>query len=372
MNNLTNNISIIGIGKLGICLALNLEKNGYNVIGCDIDKNYINKINNKQLCSDEPFVEEYLQKSKNFIATDDIDEILKNKIIFITVATPSLPSGKYDHSQIEKVIEQIVKCGFQKEKKYLIINCTTMPQYCSDLQERIKQFNYEVCYNPEFIAQGTIMKDQTNPDMVLVGCESEEIYILLSEIYSKICINKPSFHKMNTTEAEIMKIALNCFLTTKISYANMVGDIAKKVNCDPDKILKAIGSDSRIGNKYLKYGFGFGGPCFPRDNRAFGLFCEENGIYPHISYATDQSNKSHLLYQVNDFNVKNSKDKIIIFNSITYKPESSILEESQQLKFALELTEKGYKVEIQEREKIINRLKELYGNKFIYTIRSNN
>ncbi len=369
MNNSINNISIIGIGKLGICLALNLEKNGYRVIGCDIDKNYIDKINNKKLQSDEPFVEEYLQNSKNFIATNDIDQVLNNKIIFITVATPSLSSGKYDHSQIEKTIEQIAKRGFQKEKKYLIINCTTMPQYCFNLQKRIKQFNYEICYNPEFIAQGTIMKDQTNPDMVLVGCESEEIYVLLSEIYSKICISKPSFHKMNTTEAEIMKIALNCFLTTKISYANMVGDIAKKINCDPDVILKAIGSDSRIGNKYLKYGYGFGGPCFPRDNRAFGLFCEENGIYPHISYATDQSNKSHLLHQLNYTEDTILKDKTIVFDSITYKAESTILEESQQLKYAFELTERGYLVHINERLQIINKLKELYGNRFTYSIK---
>jgi UDP-glucose 6-dehydrogenase len=173
---------------------------------------------------------------------------------------------------------------------------------------------------------------------------------------------------MSTTEAEITKIALNCFLTTKIAYANIVGDISKKTNCNPDIILKAIASDSRVGNKYLKYGFGFGGPCFPRDNRAFGLFCEENGIYPHISYATDQSNKSHILYQLNDFENRISKNEIVNFNTVTYKPESTILEESQQLKLAYELTERGYKVNIIEREKIINKLKHLYGNRFIYTV----
>ena len=368
---MNNKISIIGIGKLGICLSLNLEKCGYEIIGVDINEKYVNKINTKTLESDEPFVEDYLKNSKNFVATTDIEKCLLNKIIFISVATSSLESGKYDHSQIEKVINNILEFGPQNEKKYLVINCTTMPTYCEKLQEKTKNYNYEICYNPEFIAQGSVIKDQANADTVLIGCQSSEAYELISDIYKKLCINNPSYHRMSTTEAEITKIALNCFLTTKISYANMVGDISKKTNCNPDIILKAIGSDSRIGNKYLKYGFGFGGPCFPRDNRAFGLFCEENGIYPHISYATDQSNKSHILNQLNDFENKISKNEIITFNTITYKPESTILEESQQLKLAYELTEKGYKVNIIEREKIINKLKHLYGNRFIYTVKQN-
>lgn len=364
---MNNKISIIGIGKLGICLSLNLEKCGYEVIGVDVSEEYVNKINRKNLKSDEAFVEEYLSKSNNFIATTDIKKALSNKVIFITVATPSLESGRYDHTQIENVITQILQYGVQNEKKYLVINCTTMPTYCEKLHNRIKKYNYEVCYNPEFIAQGTIIKDQSNPDTVLIGCQSNEAYELIANIYKKLCINNPSYHKMSTTEAEIMKIALNCFLTTKISYANMVGDIAKKVNCDADVILKAIGSDSRIGNKYLKYGFGFGGPCFPRDNRAFGLFCEEHGIYPHISYATDLSNKSHLLYQVEQV-IKSGINNITI-DTVTYKPESNILEESQKLKFALELVEKGINVSIIEKEKIINNLKEKYGNKFNYIIK---
>lgn len=366
---MNKNISIIGIGKLGICLALNLEKNGYNVIGIDLNQQYVDSINNKNLISDEPFVEEYLKNSNNLIATTDISKSLDNDVIFITVATPSLPSGKYDHKQIDDVINKLLKYGKQLTKKYLIINCTTMPKYCESLQEKMKEYNYEICYNPEFIAQGTIIKNQQYPDIVLIGSNTDDIANVVENIYKDICKNNPSVHKLSITESEIMKIALNCFLTTKISYANMVGDIATAIGCNPEKILSAIGSDSRIGNKYLKYGYGFGGPCFPRDNRAFGLFCEENGIYPHISYATDQSNKSHLLYQLRHTENKISKDETIIFDSITYKAESTILEESQQLKYAFELTERGYSVHINERLQIINKLKELYGNRFTYSIK---
>jgi nucleotide sugar dehydrogenase len=366
---MTKNISIIGIGRLGICLALNLEKNGYKVIGIDVNREYVESINNKTLKSDEPSVEAYLKDSKNFAAVMNISSALENDVIFITVATPSTTSGKYDHTQIESVINKLISYGKQPIKKYLIINCTTIPGYCAALQDRVKDYNYEICYNPEFIAQGTIIKDQQYPDTVLIGCSSDAAATIIERIYKDVCKNSPSVHKMTTTEAEITKIALNCFLTTKISYANMVGDIALKTECDPIKILNAIGSDSRVGNKYLKYGFGFGGPCFPRDNKAFGLFCEENGIYPHISYATDQSNKSHLLYQINNDIKKLTIGTPVVINSITYKPDSTILEESQQLKYALELTERGFSVIICERENIINNLKKLYGNRFEYIIR---
>lgn len=352
---------------MGICLGLNLEKVGYSVLGLDLNDEYVNSINNKTLKSNEPSVNEYLKVSKKFVATTNLKESLKNDIIFITVATPSLQSGKYDHSQIDIVVNQLIEYGIQPVKKYLIIGCTVMPTYCETVQNKLKNLNYEICYNPEFIAQGSIIKDQQYPDTILIGCSNNDIGNVVEDICKSMCKNIPRVHKMSLTEAEITKIALNCFLTTKIAYANMVGDISLSVKCDPNKILTAIGDDSRIGNKYLKYGFGFGGPCFPRDNRAFGIFCEENGIYPHISYATDQSNRSHLMYQV----LKTVKDGVtnIVIENITYKPDSFILEESQQLKYALSLTENGINVTICERREIINKLKELYGNRFNYIVR---
>lgn len=361
------NISIIGIGKLGLCLALNLEANGHVVTGADISETYIESLNNKSFYSNEPLVNEYLQKSKNFKATTNIKEILKNEIIFITVATPSLESGKYDHSQINKIINQLIETGKQETKKYLIIGCTVMPLFCKKIEQLLFKYNYEICYNPEFIAQGSIIHDQQYPDTILIGAVSEKASELVESIFKSIVKSQPKIHKMSLTEAEITKIALNCFLTTKIAYANMVGDVAVKTNCDPNKILNAIGDDSRIGNKYLKYGFGFGGPCFPRDNRAFGIFCEENTVYPHISYATDQSNKSHLINQIE--NTLKSGEKQILIKSITYKPKSFILEESQQLKYAFELTERGIDVTIEESEEIINKLKNLYGSRFKYIIK---
>lgn len=368
MNNI-DKISVVGIGRLGICLALNLERNGYDVIGIDIDPSYVNSINNKSYESSEPHVNDLLKRSKNFMASTNLKDCLTNDIIFIVVPTLSLNNGKYDSQCIDRIVNELITFGVQSTKKYLVISSTVDPCYCDKIYSMIKQYNYEVVYNPEFIAQGSVIKDQQSPDMILIGHVSEEAGNLVDNIYKQMCINDFTTCKMGLTEAEITKIALNCFITTKIAYANMVGDVAVKLGLNPDSILNAIGNDSRIGTKCLKYGFGFGGPCFPRDNRAFGTFCEENGIYPHVSYATDKSNMSHLIYQIKDYVAKNPNKKIpVTLESITYKLGTDIIEESQRLKFAEELQRIGYTVIIKETESVIKKLKKQYGDKFIYQL----
>jgi UDPglucose 6-dehydrogenase len=363
------NISLIGIGKLGICFALNLEKKGYNVIGVDISSDYVNLVNNKSLNSEEDHVNDLLKTSTNFIATTDISKSVENDSIFILVATPSLPNGEYDHSQIERTAEELINLGVQKNTKHLVICCTTMPGYCDQLAEKMSPYNYTVSYNPEFIAQGTIIKDQLYPDMVLIGEANAEAGDMIQKVYSDMVENSPRYCRMNRKEAEITKIALNCFLTTKITFANMVGDVAEASNCDPYKILSAIGSDSRVGNKYLGWGFGFGGPCFPRDNRAFAIHSKSVNIHPSISIATDDYNKLHLDYY-SKFLAKNITDHGISFSHVTYKPESTILEESQQLRTAEILSEKGFKVIVHEKPSVISKLQTLYSDKFEYIERS--
>lgn len=365
-----NNISIIGIGKLGLCFALTLERSGYNVLGVDISQSYIDSINNKNLKSSEQDVEKFLKNSQNFKATTSLEETLNHSnVLFVVVATPSLENGRYDHSQVDSLVEKLKSFGKQQETKQFIVCCTTMPQYCDSVQEKLKDFNYIVSYNPEFIAQGTILKNQERPDMVLIGEGNSEAGDILEEIYKKHTSNHPAIHRMSRTEAEICKISLNCFLTTKIAFANMVGDVAVKSNCNPDKILSAIGSDSRIGKKYLSYGFGYGGPCFPRDNRALAIYAKDVGIEAAISTASDESNKLHLNYQVEDFIKNNVKEKEIIFDYVTYKPDSTMLVESQQLQFAVQLAKNGYKVLIKERQEVIKEIKIKYENLFSYISR---
>ena len=284
----------------------------------------------------------------------------------VFVSTPSLPNGRYDHTQIDEVVKHLTQYGSPSQTKHIIIGCTTMPGYCDTVQDRLQPYGYTVSYNPEFIAQGSVMRDLVNPDIVLIGEGSQSAGSEIENIYLSIVQNQPSIHRMNRKEAEITKIALNCFLTTKIAYANMVGDIAKSAGCRPDLILNAVGSDLRIGNKNLKYGYGYGGPCFPRDNRAFALFAGDINIDAVISKASDSGNQLHLKYQVEEFMKNNDRSKLIVFSGLSYKTGTTIIEESQKLALAVELAGKGYRILIQDDQEVLKQIQSIYGDLFHY------
>jgi UDPglucose 6-dehydrogenase len=367
------NISIIGVGKLGLCFSLTLEKSGYDVLGCDVNPLYVESLNDKTFRTCEQGVNELLEISENFRAVTDLESCLSHSdVLFVIVATPSLASGKYDHSQVDRLVESLDIFGPQQRHKNLVICCTTMPGYCDTVQERLGPNNYTVSYNPEFIAQGTILRDQSQPDMVLIGENSSESGDIIESVYSNCTTNTPTVARMTVKEAEICKISLNCFLTTKISFANMIGDIARSSGCSPDPILSAISADSRVSPKYLGYGFGFGGPCFPRDNRALAIYAKENGIRAAISEASDDFNGLHIGYQVEFFKKNNDKSQPVTFDYVTYKPESDMIVESQQLLFAKELAESGYDVIIHERPSVIVAIKEEYPGLFSFVERTEN
>lgn len=362
-------ISVIGIGKLGLCFSLVLEKAGYNVMGCDIREDYVELINNKTFKTIEPNVEKYLKKSINFEATNDFEKVINfSDVIFITVKTTSLLDGKYNCSQVDKVIDNIIKLGISKNIKQIIISCNVNPGYSNSIQEKLEKYNYIVNYNPEWVAQGSIIHDQEFPDLVVIGENDEKSGDIIVNIYKNICLNEPIFHRMDRLSAEITKVSLNCSLISRISMANMIGDIAVKAGVDHSKILNAIGSDSRVGSKYFKYGFGYGGPCFRRDAKAFINYSNKLNIKPSMIIAAEEINKNHLKFQLNEFFKSNSKEKLIIFDSITYKPGVIIIEESQQLLYAVEIARNGYKVIIKERPDVIKQVKEIYGDLFEYKI----
>ncbi|MGE0636395.1 MAG: nucleotide sugar dehydrogenase [Bacteroidia bacterium] len=355
-------IGIIGVGKLGLCFALNLEKAGYEVHGIDVSEEYINLLNAKNLNSSEPEVTQLLSQSKNFFASSNISSLFKKEVedVFIMVATPSLADGTYNHSQIEKVTDELITLGKSERVVHLYIGCTTMPSYCDELAEKMKPYNYTISYNPEFIAQGNIIHNQLYPDQVLIGEADVKVGDRLEEIYKKMVKNTPVFCRMDRLSAEIAKLATNCFLTTKISFANSIGDLAIKSGADYEKILSAIGADSRIGRKYLNYGFGFGGPCFPRDNRALGVFAQNKNYNLTISEATDMVNKSHLEFQLQYYLEKYQPDEPIYFDHVSYKQGSVIIEESQQLALAVKLARAGRKVIVSDRNEVKAEVEKIY------------
>ena len=365
-----SNITVLGIGRLGLGVALLIEKAGYNVMGIDINEEYINQLNNKTFKSKEPEYENLLINSKNFRASLDLEEGLKHSdIIFIMVQTPNSGGNKfYDHSIVSNLLEKINEK--KVKNKHIIIGCTLMPKYIDEVGSFLLSHckNTTLSYNPEFIAQGEIIKGFLNPDMILIGTHSQELGIILREIYNKIVETQPKYCIISPLEAEITKITINGFITTKLSFANMISDVCDSIGANKDKVLDSIGSDSRIGNKYFRPGYSFGGPCFPRDTRALALFVEQNNINNELLLSTSKYNKLHSDFLTQKL-LHENKDEYVIEN-VCYKEDSKIpiIEESAKLQIAKQLVENGKKVTIQDEIQIINEVKKEYGNLFNYII----
>ena len=352
-------IGLIGAGRLGICLALLMERVGYDVIVSDIREVYVSQLNDRRIETNEPYVEEFLKVAKNFRATTNNKEVIEEcDIIFTLVATPSLDDGSYDVSSVDAVVDELKKVDGINGKSF-IVGCTTNPGDCKRWEEKLSDYGVDVYYNPEFIAQGSIVKDLINADMVLIGGEGHH-RSELEQIYYGIQgpRKKPSIHFMSITAAELVKLAVNCYLTTKISYANMVGEvmISSGMEDEVDNVLGAIGADSRVGSKYLKYGYGFGGPCLPRDNRAFAAFANKLGMKYNLGETTDNFNNEHSKF-LKDYFIKQNKDNLpFCFDYISYKKGTDILTESQQYRLCLDLLDSGCKVYVIEQKCIVEQI----------------
>ena len=366
-------IGIIGAGRLGLTFALLCEKNGYEVIVSDVKEDYVFNLNQKICLSNEPLIQSMLLDSKNFSATTKNIEVIENSdIIFTFVATPSTLDGNYDTTRVFEVVADFYTASSLNiplyEKKF-IVGCTTNPGDVEQIQTRLNMFNIQVAYNPEFIAQGEIVKGLEQSDIVLIGTEYTELSNQLIEIYNKIQTTPVNAYIMSPKAAEITKIGINCFLTTKISYANMMGDIMIKagIQSEIDMVLSAIGGDSRVGKKYLKYGFGFGGPFLPRDNRALGYFVKNLGMELNLPLTVDNFNKEHANF-IKDYYIQKNPDKTVPFvmDYITYKKGTDILEESQQFQLCIDLLNEGYILHVIEIDSITNKLQqtsESYNNR---------
>lgn len=364
-------IGVIGVGRLGICTALILEKAGYNVKCYDVNKATVDAINTRTIVSSEKGVSQMLAEAKHIEAFHTLEKMMDVDIFFCVVPTPSLEDGSYNHKYLDAVVDEMIpflsKPG--TSRKLLNICCTTMPSYCDTVQEKFNQNDIavDICYNPEFIAQGDILHGFTHPDLVLIGEANPEAGEKLVSIYKQLVQSNPTYCRMTRKEAEITKISINCFITTKISFANTIGDLCVQQGLHADHVLKAIGADSRIGRKYFNWGHGYGGPCFPRDNRALCLFSRSKDIRNRIGEATDETNLNHLDFLVKQLSkLAKEKGKPFLFRDLAYKPGTVILEESQNLALAVKMDLEGFQVFIQDSSEIQKEIQKQFPSQFLY------
>lgn len=363
-------VAVIGLGRLGLCRALCLERAGYEVFGVDNKQAIVDAIMARDLQTTEPGVREWLSAAKSLHPGTSIEEAVRQcDTVLLLVATPSQPDGRFSPVQLDAVEERLTAMGRCTSLKDLIIGSTTMPGYCDGLAARLAPLNYEVSYNPEFIAQGTILRDQLDPRFILIGASGPAATERVEQLNRAVVPKLPTVHRLTRLEAEIAKLALNCFLTLKISFANSIGDLATRAGADPQRILDVLKTDHRVGPALMQYGFGFGGPCLPRDNRAMGAFASTLGITMPIQPAVDQANSSHLAFQVAQTLQSHPRSVPVDIHGVAYKAGTTLLDESQPLAYAEALARAGLTVCIHERAEIVAELKQRFGNLFSYRVK---
>lgn len=346
-------IAVCGLGKLGAPIAAVLADAGFHVTGFDLDPAKVQAINEHRAPVEETGLASCLQNIDrgaldNFFhppgslsATLDVGAAVScsRACCFIT-PTPSLPDGSFSNEfliiAMTSVAREVKK---QNLSDYLfIINSTTTPGSCDEvfmplLKNELEGLPFHVAYKPEFIALGTVVRDLQCPDFSLFGVSDEESFSRTIEIYGKVFVKNctgahlPPFKRMTLLEAELAKIANNCFRTMKVSFANQVGILAKELGADPDAVTEALAIDPRIGRAWLRFGLPFGGPCWPRDNRLFQHVAQRAGCSADLATATDKVNKTTTYWLIDQVLMESNVGDIGILGQ-SYKPATAVTEES--------------------------------------------
>jgi UDPglucose 6-dehydrogenase len=349
-------LSIIGLGKLGAPMAACLAAKGFPVIGVDVDARKVEALNRAQAPVFEPGLTELLQVAKTRLkATQDIPTaVLNSEVTFVVVPTPSETDGSFSLRYVLQACEGIADALQKKSLWHLVVITSTISPGSMDnfirplLEERSGKrsgIDFGLCYNPEFIALGSVIRDFLNPDFVLIGESDERSGQVLEGIYRQVCENNPPIVRMNFINAELTKLAVNTFVTTKISFANMLARICEKLpGADVDVVTKALGLDSRIGTKYLKGAVSYGGPCFPRDNLALIATAQKVGAPADIAEATDRFNRWQIKWLADFVQEHLPEGGVVGILGLAYKPGTDVVEESVGLLLARELVDRRVRV----------------------------
>ncbi|HEV2391974.1 MAG TPA: nucleotide sugar dehydrogenase [Verrucomicrobiae bacterium] len=359
MSNLKK-LSVFGMGKLGACMAATFAQRGFDVLGVDINPEAVSKLNAGQAPVDEPRLAETIAAAKGRLrATTDAKMAVDTDATFVIVPSPSLPDGSFSNEFLMRALQPVAAAvkAARKKNHLFIVSSTTTPGACRKviipmLEQQVggvcgKDFGFS--YNPEFIALGNVIRGLLEPDLVLIGESDPATGDRLEDLYKKYNTNQPRIARMSITSAELTKISVNSYITAKISFTNQLRMIAEQYSdADIHAILDAIGSDSRIGKKYLRAGLSYGGPCFPRDNRLVAYAAKQVGLSAPLAEATDLVNefaKERLAQQALAF-VKPGDTVAVL--GMAYRPDTYIVEESAGLHIAQTLKRNGCRVVVHD------------------------
>ena len=351
-------ICMIGSGYVGLVSGACFAELGNNVICLDKNLNKISNLKNGVIPIYEPGLEELIQrnvKQKRLQFSTNISKsIIKSDIIFICVGTPTkIKSNEADLKYIFQVVKDLKK---NLNKYKIIVTKSTVPVTTGDkiqklLTTKTNKKLFDVVSNPEFLREGEAIRDFMFPDRVVVGTNSKKANNVLKNLYSPIIKKKGRYFNTSRRAAEVIKYAANAFLATKITFINEIANLCEKLNVDVTDVSLGIGTDERIGARFLRAGPGYGGSCFPKDSRALISTSKKFKTNLSIVKSTINSNENrykYLLTKIKEILNNNLKSKKITFLGVTFKAGTDDMRDSASLKLIPYLIKKGAKVSYYE------------------------
>lgn len=349
------NIAIVGTGYVGLVSGACFADTGANVTCVDVDINKIERLKKGEIPIYEPGLDELVLKNVKagrLKFTSSLPEVLnEQEIVFSAVGTPPDEDGSADL----KYVLQVAKTIGQNLNKYLVVvTKSTVPvgtarKVRATIQEELDKRGVDVAFdvasNPEFLKEGNAIKDFMSPDRVVVGIESERAKTILTRLYKPFLINNFRVIFMDIPSAEMTKYASNSMLATRISFMNDIANLCECVGADVNMVRQGIGSDTRIGRKFLYAGCGYGGSCFPKDVKALIKTADDCGYSMEVLKAVEHVNekqKSILFHKLQAaYNGESLKGKTIALWGLSFKPETDDMRESTALVIIKLLKEAG-------------------------------
>jgi len=350
-------ITVVGTGYVGLVTGACFAETGIDVTCVDIDKTKIEKLQNGEIPIWEPGLEEIVlrnvAKNRLHFSTKLKDSINESEVIFSAVGTPPDEDGSADLKYVISVAQEI---GKYMEKYLVVVTKSTVPigtavkvknAIKKELEKRGKNIPFDVASNPEFLKEGNAIEDFLKPDRIVIGIENDEAEKIMRKLYKPFLLNNHPIFFMDIPSAEMTKYAANSILATKISFMNDIANLCEIVGADVNMVRKGIGSDTRIGNKFIYPGVGYGGSCFPKDVKALIKTSDENKYSLKILKAVEDVNekqKEVLFNKINKHFKNNLKNKKIAMWGLSFKPNTDDMREAPSLVIIDKLLQQGAKV----------------------------
>lgn len=350
-------IAVIGLGKLGLPLLAAAASRGFRVIGCDSSRTKLTDIKKGRFHFESGLASLVRRHRDRIELTSDIALLSEASLLFVIVQTPSLSNGAYSLRFVEAAAKDIGQMIWRDDFfRTVIISSTVMPADMEKIKHLLERSSgkkcgkhFGLCYNPTFAALGSSIANLLGPDFVLIGESGKRPGAALQMFYRRFCVNRPKIHRVSFACAELCKISINTYLTMKISFANSLARLAEKLpDTDARTLLDIIASDRRIGPHRGAVGLAYGGPCFPRDNRAFHHMAKELGLHSFLAEATDRTNReqdSHLAKAV--LSRASRHDRIAVLG-LSYKPGTDVIENSPAISLIHSLIARKHKVVVHD------------------------